>query len=56
MNWTKYVLISAVLCLNNLVTPVVLGQKSQQAVPVKGIATVEGDIQDAQTKNAGNRC
>ena len=50
MNWTKYVLIGGVLCLNNLVTPVVLGQTSQQVAPVEGRTTVDGSVQDAQTK------
>lgn len=50
MNWTKYAVLGGVLSLMNLVSPVVLGQTSQQDAPAKGIATVEGEIQDAQTK------
>ena len=52
MNWMKYVLIGGALYLTNLVSPVVLGQTGQQAAPVEGRTTVEGSIQDAQTKTA----
>ena len=50
MIWTKYIWIGWALCLNNLVVSVVLGQTAQQTAPVKRIATVDGEIQDAQTK------
>jgi OOP family OmpA-OmpF porin len=52
MNWTKYVLIGGLLCLISIVSPAVLGQTNQQAAPVEGRTTVDGSVQDAQTKTA----
>lgn len=50
MKWKKYVLIAGALTINNLAPLQVWAQTGQQVAPATKLATVDGEIQDAQTK------
>lgn len=52
MNWTKYIVISGGLCLSNLAPFISWAQPQRQVAPTDGTASLEGIVQDGQTKKS----
>lgn len=50
MNWTKYIVIAGYLSLNTLPSSTTWAQSQKQANSTDGTASLEGVVQDAQTK------
>lgn len=50
MNWTKYIAIAGYLSLTTLPSSTIWAQSPKQATPTDGTASLEGVVQDAQTK------
>ncbi|GAB3791568.1 hypothetical protein GCM10028819_00220 [Spirosoma humi] len=50
MKWTKYIVIAGCLTLSHIPSATVWGQSQKQVTPTDGTASLEGVVQDAQTK------